>query len=152
MGLDVIAINLILAVPTFFLCRLIFRKIKDNGTRRLTTWLTTLLLTPIIYVGLIVVWVAYVSYYPERDFDKEKWKADIEKRYEMTDDLVDSGKLIGKTKDEVKELLGQEDVSLDGSRWTYYVGFKPSLFGIDPDVLEIEFKNGKVSKCWTRET
>jgi amino acid transporter len=152
MGIDVIIINLILAIPTFFLCRLIFRKIKDNGTRRLTTWLTTLVLTPIIYVGLIVIWVSYVSYYPERDFDKKKWTADIEKRYEMTDDLVDNGKLIGKTKDEIKELLGQEDVSLDSSRWTYYIGFKPSLFGIDPDVLEIEFKDGKVSKCWTRET
>ena len=152
MGLDVIIINLILSIPTFFLCRLIFRKIKDKGVRQVTTWLTTILLTPIIYVGLIVVWVAYVSYYPERDFDKAKWKTDIEKRYEMTDDLVDNGKLIGKTKEEVKELLGQEDVSLDGSRWTYYIGFKPSLFGIDPDVLEIEFKEDKVSKCWTRET
>lgn len=152
MGLDVIIINLILAIPTFFLCRLIFRRIKDKGTRQLTIWLTTLVLTPIIYVGLIVGWVAYVSYYPERDFDKEKWKSDIEKRYEMTDDLVDNEKLIGKTKEEIKELLGQEEVSLDGSRWTYYIGFKPSLFGIDPDVLEIEFKDGKVSRCWTRQT
>ena len=74
------------------------------------------------------------------------------RKYEMTDDLVDNGKLIGKTKEEIIELLGQEDVSLDGSRWTYYLGFKPSLLGIDPDVLEIEFKDGKVSKCWTRET
>jgi hypothetical protein len=109
-------------------------------------------ITPVIYVGLIIGWVSYVSYYPERDFDKEKWRTDIERRYEMTDDLVENGKLIGKTKDEIKELLGQEEVSLDGLRWTYYIGFKPSLFGIDPDVLEIEFKEDKVSKCWIRET
>ena len=89
MGLDVIVINLILAIPTFFLCRLIFGKIKDRGTRILTTLSTTFLLTPIVYVGLIVIWVSYVNYYPERDFDKERWKTDIEKRYEMTDDLID---------------------------------------------------------------
>ncbi len=152
MGLVVIIINLVLAIPTLFLCRFIFRKIKDKGIRLLTIGVATFALTPLIYVGLIVAWVVYVSYYPERDFDKEKWKTDIEKRYELTDDLIDSGRLIGKTKEEVKELLGQEDLSFDGSRWTYYIGFKPSLFGIDPDVLEIEFKDGKVSKCRTRGT
>jgi amino acid transporter len=152
MGLDVIIINLILAIPTFLLCRLILRRIKDKWKRQLSIWLATLTLTPIIYFGLITGWVSFVSYYPERDFDKTKWETDIERRYEMTDDLVKNRKLIGKTKEEIKELLGQEGVSFDGSRWTYYIGFKPSLFGIDPDVLEIEFKEGKVSKSWTRET
>jgi amino acid transporter len=152
MGIEVIIINLVLAIPTYFICRLIFKRIEDKGARRLTTWSVTIALTPIVYVGLIFVWFAFASYYPERDFDKEKWKADIEKRYEMTDDLVDNGKLIGKTKEEIKELLGQEDVNLDSSRWTYYIGFKPSIIGIDPDVLEIEFKDNKVSNCWTRGT
>lgn len=59
---------------------------------------------------------------------------------------------MGKTKEEVIELLGRESVNLDDSTWTYYIGYKPSLLGIDPDVLELEFKDGKVSKCWTRET
>jgi len=70
----------------------------------------------------------------------------------MTDDLVDNEKLIGKTKEEIKELLGQEENNLDASRWTYYIGYKPSIIGIDPDVLEIEFKDDKVVKCWTRRT
>lgn len=152
MGLDVLVINLILAFPTFFVCRFIFRKISDNGTRRLAIWIATIVLTPVVYISLIFMWVSYVSYYPERDFDKERWRADTETRYEMTDDLIENDKLIGKTKDEVKKLLGQEEVSPDGSRWIYYIGFSPSLFGIDPDVLEIEFKDDKVSKCWTRET
>jgi hypothetical protein len=152
MGFDVIIINLILAIPTYCLCRLVFRRLKDKTTRKRVTWSATLLLTPMIYVGLIIGWVSSVSYYPARDFDKEQWKTDLEKRYKLTDDLIDNRKLIGKTKEEIKELLGQEDVSLDGSRWTYYIGFKPSLSGIDPDVLEIVFEDGKVSKCWTRET
>jgi len=31
-------------------------------------------------------------------FWQEQWKADIEKRYEMADDLVDNNLLLGKTK------------------------------------------------------
>lgn len=152
MGFEVIIINLVLAIPTYFMCRLIFKRIKDNGARRLTASLVTIVLTPVIYVGLILAWFAFATYYPERDFDKEKWETDIEKRYEMADDLVDNGKLIGKTREEIKELLGQEEVNLDSSRWTYYIGFKPSIIGIDPDILEVEFKDDKVSKSWTRGT
>lgn len=152
MGFEVIIINLVLAIPTYFVCQLIFKRIKDSRARHLTTWLVTIVLTPVIYIGIILAWIAFATYYPERDFDKEKWKADIEKRYEMTDDLVDNGKLIGKTKEEIKELLGQEDVNSDSTLWTYYIGFKPSIIGIDPDVLEVEFKNDKVSRCWTRGT
>ena len=142
--------NLILAIPIYFICRLVFRSIKNKGVKQLVTLITTIVITPVVYAGLYVAWFAFVTYYPERDFDKEKWKTDIEKRYEMTDDLVDNEKLIGKTKEEIKELLGQEEVSMDSSRWTYYIGFKPGIVEIDPDVLQIEFKNGKVSKCWTQ--
>lgn len=109
-------------------------------------------MTPVIYIGFIIGWILIASYYPERDFDQVKWQTDIERRYEMTDDLIDNGKLIGKTKNEIKLLLGQEEASFDGSTWTYYIGFKPSLLGIDPDILVIEFENGKVLKCWTRGT
>lgn len=152
MGIDVIAINLILAIPTYFICRFIFRRINHKGLRRVTTWLTTIALTPVIYVGLILIWFAVASYYPERDFEKEKWMTDIEKRYEMADDLVDNEKLIGKTKKEIIELLGQEENNPEGSHWIYYIGCKPSLIGIDPDILEIEFKGDKVVKCWTWRT
>ncbi|MBI5858782.1 MAG: hypothetical protein HZB42_14215 [Sphingobacteriales bacterium] len=40
-----------------------------------------------------------------KKFDSEKWKAD-EKRNEQVDNLVDSKILIGKSFDEVKDLLG----------------------------------------------
>ena len=150
--MDVIIINLILAVPTYFICRLTFKKIKNNGFRQLTTWLVPLALTPIVYLGLILIWFAVATYYPERTFEKDKWTTDVEKRYEMTDDLVNNKKLIGKTKKEIIELLGQEENNLDSLRWTYYIGYKPSIIGIDPDVLEIEFKDDIVVKCWTRRT
>lgn len=54
--------------------------------------------------------------------------------------------LIGKTKKEVKETLGNEQNSNLSNNWIYYLGFKPSLINIEPDALIIEFKNDKVIK------
>jgi hypothetical protein len=152
MGFDAILTNLVIAVPVFFLSKLIFKRIEDKKTRAAATWVSTLILTPIIYIGLIIAWVYAVTDYPKVDFDKTKWAADIEKRYEMTDDLVDNEKLTGKTKDEIIELLGLEDNTQQSNQWTYYIGFRPRLFSVDPDILVIEFKNGKVFKCSTRNT
>lgn len=151
---EVYVINLVIGIVTFFILRWILKRmIKTSRSLRIaSTLIGTIILTPLIYAGLIFCWIAIASYYPERDFDKEKWRTDIEKRYEMTDDLVDNEKLIGKSKKEIKELLGQEEVSMDSSRWTYYIGYKPGVLGIDPDILEIEFKDDKVVKCWTRGT
>jgi hypothetical protein len=152
MGFEVIIINLILAIPAYFICRSVFKRLKNDKTRKWTTWLTTIALTPILYVGLIFFWIITESYYPEREFSKEKWKTDEETRYEMTDDLIENEKLIGKTKEQVKELLGQGSVSFDGTVWTYSVGYRPGIIVIDPDVFEVQFKDDKVIKCWTRRT
>ena len=143
--MDVIIINLILAVPTFFLIRLIFKKINPtwNKLRNPLLWLTTLFVTPAVYVGLFFIWFAFETYYPERDFDKEKWTENVEKRYEYADDLVDNEKLIGLSRKEIKEMLGEPEYESENSM-TYYIGFSPRhLFGIDPDYLEIDFKDGK---------
>lgn len=143
--MDVIIINLILAVPTFFLVRLIFKKINPtwNSLKNPFLWLTTFFMTPIIYVGLIFTWISFETYYPEKDFDKEKWADNLEKRYEYADDLVDNDKLIGLTKKEIKEMLGEPEYENEKTM-TYYIGFSPRhLFGIDPDYLEIDFEDGK---------
>lgn len=143
--MDVIIINLILAVPTFFLIRLIFKKINPtwNRLRNPVLWLTTFFVTPVIYVGLIFIWISIETYYPEKDFDQVKWNENVEKRYEYADDLVDNEKLIGLTRQEIKEMLGEPEYETESSM-TYYIGFSPRhFFGIDPDYLEIDFKDGK---------
>ena len=146
--MDIIIINLILAVPTFFLVRLIFKKInpKWNRLKNPFLWLTTFFVTPIIYVGLIFTWISSETYYPEKYFDKEKWADNVEKRYEYADDLADNNKLIGLTKKEIKEMLGDPEYENENSM-TYYIGFSPRhFFGIDPDYLEIDFKDGKAQE------
>lgn len=146
-SIEVYFIILILAIPTFFIWRLIFRKhIKDKNRLNIITLVATLVATPIIYIGIIMLCIFSISYYPSKEFDRQKWISDKESRYELSEEIIESEMLIGKTKSEVKEILGDEENDDDSDLWNYYLGFKPQLFGIDPDVLDIEFENGKVIK------
>ena len=44
---------------------------------------------------------------------------------------------------EVRQILGDEKNKDVKDIWQYYLGFRPGL-SIDPDMLVIEFKDGKV--------
>ena len=86
------------------------------------------------------------SHYTSRKFDKADWDTNVEERYRMSRDIISSEMLIGKTLEEVIEILG-EDVSIDGEEHVvYYLGFVPSILAIDPDVLHIYFRNGQVTR------
>jgi hypothetical protein len=152
-SIEVYFIILILAIPTFYIWRWIFKKhIEDKNKLNITTLVATIIATPLIYVGIIMLWIFSISYYPSKEFDKQKWISDKEKRYELSKEIIESEMLIGKTKSEVKQILGNEENDENSDLWNYYLGFKPGLFGIDPDVLDIEFKNGKVIKVGQHET
>lgn len=141
-------IFLVLAVPVFFVVKWIFDKINPsrNSLKNPFLWLTTIVVTPIIYIGLIYTWILLSTYYPERDFDKEAWANNREKRYEYADDLVDNHKLIGLSKKDVIEMLGEPESEND-STIKYYIGYSPRhIISIDPDYLEISFKGGKAWK------
>lgn len=145
MSIEVYFILLLLGIPTFFFWRWLLKKfIKVDKRRKLAIWTATIVLTPLIYAGLIILWILSMSYHPNNDFNKEKWFADKEKRYELSEDIIDSKMLIGKTKTEVQQLLGNEDNTKKSNSWSYYLGFRPGFFTMDPDVLDIEFKHGKV--------
>ena len=105
-----------------------------------------------MYVGIIMIWIFSVSYYPKTDFNKQEWNENKEERYKISNDIIKSEILIGKTKDEVIELLGDDFYSYDESHIAYDLGFVPGLFNIDPDVLDIYFEKGKVVKVGQHET
>lgn len=136
---------IILAIPIFLLWRWLFKKfIATKLKRRIITWLVTIVSTPIIYGTIALLIILSIEYYPKRDFDKKQWLTDKDKRYELSEDMIDSKMLIGKTKSEIKSLLGDEGNKVGDNEWYYNLGFRPELTGIDPDNLEIDFKNGKV--------
>ncbi|GAB3305709.1 hypothetical protein [Hymenobacter tenuis] len=82
-------------------------------------------------------------YYPHREFHKDNWASDVNKRYEMMEDLQNNHQLRGLTQVQVATQLGVPTYKSE-NHWQYYIGFKPSLFSIDGDVLSIQFAQGKV--------
>jgi len=74
-------------------------------------------------------------------------------RYELTKDLIDSEILIGKTKAAIIAILGTDiGNETDEDLWYYDIGLVSSTGNIDPDILEISFKNGKVILVTQRST
>ena len=152
-SIEVYFILIVISIPTYYIFRWLLKKrIQVDKTRKIATWTATLIATPIVYFGLILLWLISISYYPANDFDKQKWFANKESRYEISEDIIESKMLIGKTKLEVRELLGDEGNKKESDHWDYYLGFRPGFANMDPDILDIEFKDGKVFKVGQHET
>ncbi|MFA8450394.1 MAG: hypothetical protein ACEPOW_06850 [Bacteroidales bacterium] len=86
-------------------------------------------------------------YYAPTNFDKSKWVQNVEERYKMSENLIDSKMLEGKTKMEVVELLG-EDFLGGNQRMAYYLGNPPKPISTKIELLEINMKNGRVKKVF----
>ncbi|MDD2799081.1 MAG: hypothetical protein PHV20_10845 [Bacteroidales bacterium] len=154
MSLEVPIIILILAIPVYFLSKWILKKFKlgNDKNRRFLAIIPTIILSPILYVGIVMIWIFSILYYPKTDFNKQKWDLNKDERYKMSHDIIEHELLIGKTKDEVINLLGSDFYRYDDNHVAYDLGFVPGLFNIDPDVLDIYFENGKVIKVEQHET
>lgn len=144
MGIEVYFFLLILAVPLWLFWRWVFRK-NDRTPRNIASVLATLLSAPVVYIciALFIFWC--MSYYPKKDFDRKIWMTDKDHRYEMSGDIIKSKMLAGKTKKEVITILGVEGNEMDSDQWGYELGYLPEIGNIDPDILDITFKNGKVT-------
>ncbi|MEZ7504448.1 hypothetical protein [Flavobacterium sp. Arc2] len=127
-------------------------KLGNENNRKYLAIIPTVILSPLLYIGIIMIWIFSVSYYPKIDFNKQEWNENKEERYKMSNDIIKSEILIGKTKEEVIELLGDDFYFYDESHIAYDLGFVPGLFNIDPDVLDIYFEKGKVTKVGQHET
>ena len=148
MGLAVYIVNLAIGTITFFILRWTFKKfVKADKLRIGLTWLGTIILTPIIYLGLIFIFINIIFYEPKRDFDKERWFADKAKRYEMRDDIVESEMLKAKNKKEIIDLIGLPDFGSDSTDiWNYDLGTSGAGFGWQFNSLLVTFDNDKVVK------
>lgn len=109
-------------------------------------WVVIIITPPILYAGIIVFLLFIGGLYFNHKFSRTEWFRDKEKRYKLSKNIIESKMLIGKTKKEVKETLGDEQNSNLSNNWIYYLGFRPGFMNIDSDALFIEFKNDKVIK------
>lgn len=127
-------------------------KIKDDRYRNFLSVGMTCVFTPVIYVVFIISMLCSNSYYEEICFDQKEWFSNTEERFKMSEDIIDTEMLIGKTRSEVIEILGDEYTSNSQYNIRYYIGFVPGMFRIDPDVLDIRFANGVVAEVRQQET
>jgi hypothetical protein len=146
LSFEVYLILLLIAIPTFYFWRWLYRKyIPDGRKRKFLIWLSTIILSPIIYVSIAFLFFFYLSYYPNRTFEKSRWDLYPDERYELTRDLIKSRLLIGKSRPEVRKLLGENAALLDSTNeWDFDLGYKPEIGNIDPSVLVVIFKNNHV--------
>lgn len=154
MGFEVPIIILTIAITIYFLCKWILTKLNFGNDKNIKylAIIPTIMLTPIVYVGLIYFWIFSISYYPINHFDKQTWESNPEERYKISENIIESKILIGKTKHEIVLLLGNDYYSYSKNHIAYGLGFVPGLFKIDPAVLDVYFENEKVIKVGQHET
>ncbi|MDL2326915.1 hypothetical protein LJC67_07545, partial [Bacteroidales bacterium OttesenSCG-928-A14] len=148
MSAEVPIIILIIAIPIYFLSKFVLKRLKfgNDKSRKYVAIVPAVFFSPIIYTLLIASWIFCVQYYPKGHFNKQEWEINIEERYTMSRNIIKSEMLLGKSKEEVIELLGNEYSCYSDNHMGYYLGFVPRLFNIDPDYLDIYFENGIVVK------
>lgn len=152
LSIEVYFILLIIAIPTFFFWRWLLKKyIKVDRTRKIATWTATLIGTPIIYVGLIMLFMFGMTYTPSKDFDKSQWLSDKEGRFQMAGDIISSKMLLGKDTNHVKQILGEPTWGSDSiwkhdtvNTWTYDMGMGGGGLGFLFHYLIIKFDKEKV--------
>lgn len=103
------------------------------------------------YVALVTflfLWPPLTDHWHRRDFDAAGWRAAVEDgwsdwpvRLTMADDLVASGTLRERTRDEVEALLGPPTETPKFATWDmiYYLGPERSLLRIDSEWLVLKF-------------
>ena len=136
---------LIISIPVFFILRWILKRyIQNKKTKDWASIFGTLVLAPLIYIGLIFALFSYLFYEPQYDFDREKWFADKNLRFEMGDDIVKSEILKNKTKSEIIDFIGTPELSDSTDVWIYNLGMSVAGFGWQFNSLQLTFENDKV--------
>jgi hypothetical protein len=137
---------------------LVFLFVKTIDKRKWLAILVSLVLTPIVYFYIFYpILNIFSSYYNEKYFNSEVWIEEPSSRYEMTNNILESDTLIGKTKPEIQQLLGTYEwlswndsiKNHDENLWNYALGMKPGAMNTKKECMTIIFKDDKVNNIET---
>lgn len=132
---------------------LVWLFVKSIDERKWLTFLVSIAITPLVYFYVFYPLLnIFSSYHHQKVFDTTAWIKKPALRYEMSNEITSKKVFIGKTKNEVKYLLGTsewfgwDDTIKANSEdiWNYNLGSKPSIFNDQQECLELVFKNNKV--------
>ncbi|WP_040249482.1 hypothetical protein [Psychroserpens mesophilus] len=147
----IITIPLVILMCVVFV--LVFLFVKTIDKRKWLTLFVSIMITPFIYFyGVYPMINIFSNYHHQKYFSSELWIDKPSLRYELSDDLMASEVLIGKTKTEVESLLGTYEwlswndfnKDHDTNKWNYSLGIEPGAFNTEKECVEIVFSNDKV--------
>jgi hypothetical protein len=89
-----------------------------------------------------------LTWYFEEQFDADLWHSNPAKRYQMADDIINNNLFIGKTEEEIVQLLGEPEIFTEDSKnyIVYKMGNAPSFKKYLGDRLVIIFEDDMVEK------
>ncbi|MEH6537549.1 MAG: hypothetical protein V7719_14215 [Psychroserpens sp.] len=147
----IITIPLIIIMCITFV--LVFLFVKTIDRRKWLTFLVSLVITPFIYFFAVYPMInVFSDYHHKKYFSEELWKEKPALRYELSDEMMSSEILIGKSKSDIETLLGTHEwltwsdakKDHDTNRWNYGLGMEPGAFNTEKECVEIVFKDNKV--------
>ncbi len=119
-----------------------------------TLWLIGLSIAGyVVLISFFILSPSIRNYATQTTFDSVRWKASLNKRDPIRQRMISSlnanHNLIGKTQDQIEQLLGKPPVTryFKEYDYVYWLGPEQSLFGIDSEWLCLKFENGKVIKA-----
>ena len=129
------------------------RGIRETKASRRVFWILSFVaFIPFVLLDALGCFILLLSYYPHHSFDKADWAKDVQQRYTMADDLVDSKRLIGFTKSQAIDLLGKPYRGWNNTI-RFDIGDRPAMvMDLDPDELVLELKDEIVVNCYLNET
>lgn len=119
-------------------------------SRNVISGVVALVLSPIIYSGIILIYFSILmyEYHPDRKFTASSWQENEKDRHQMSKDLIKSKILLNNSKTEIKNKLGALSPRLNFdndtiSAWKYSMGNRGWGFGLKFYYLQIEFENDR---------
>ena len=137
---------------------LVFLFVNTIDKRKWLNVLVSLVLTPIVYFYVFYpILNIFSSYHHEKYFNSEIWKDKPALRYEMTNNILKTDTLIGKSKSDIEHLLGTYEwlswndsiKTHDDNLWNYALGMKPGAMNTKKECMTLIFKNDTVARIET---
>lgn len=137
---------------------LVFLFVKTIDKRKWLSVLVSLVMTPLVYFYVFYpILNIFSSYHHQKYFNSEVWIEKPSLRFEMTENILKSDTLMGKTKPEIEKLLGTYEwltwndtiKNHDENLWNYALGLKPGALNNKKECMTIVFKDGIVKDIET---
>ncbi|RIA09512.1 hypothetical protein OE09_1350 [Flavobacteriaceae bacterium MAR_2010_72] len=137
---------------------LLFLFVRTIDKRKWLSILVGLVLTPVVYFYLFFPLLnVFSSYHHQKYYNADAWKEKPALRYEMTKNIITSDTLIGLTKSEIQQQLGnyewlswnEEKKDHDPDYWNYGLGILPGAFNTKKECITLIFEDNKVARIKT---